>query len=353
MEQYEFVMRFKQWKCKRPVYTACAFWKNPSVTFTNFPDGDSVKDHDGIFKLLEKFAKQNYIMCAGTKGILDSPFSGSLGSTGLIWGHAYTILNIERNVAGRGLNMLQLRNPYGWGRECWKGDWSDESDLWDRNLDVKDALTFTAENDGVFWIDALDFFDNFHALWICCKDMGKDRAPHALTEISRKRSEMLQASAASKAYSVTRLADLVKVRSRGVLKVLDNVKKIGPGTHVHVEDMVSCAVVERIAVQGPYAGLVRVRFSDGSAFHVEPHVLQIDWLREGLRGSSLVFALCPWAYYFHRARGDKRLGNGGVFTSSNFWVCAGLSALALQRVVLTDEQRLVILRKTLGRWQRR
>ena len=59
-------------------------------------------------------------MSAGTPGSTENLPT----STGLITGHAYTILSAhEVNSRGQRVKLLRLRNPWGSGE--WKGQWSD------------------------------------------------------------------------------------------------------------------------------------------------------------------------------------------------------------------------------------
>jgi hypothetical protein len=48
---------------------------------------------------------------------------------GLIMGHAYSILDLDKVVRNnQEIRLIQLRNP--WGKDEWNGDWSDTSNLW-------------------------------------------------------------------------------------------------------------------------------------------------------------------------------------------------------------------------------
>ena len=51
---------------------------------------------------------------------------------------------------------MQLRNP--WGDFEWKGNWSDESDLWTE--DTKAQVDFKDE-DGLFWMSLEDMMKYF------------------------------------------------------------------------------------------------------------------------------------------------------------------------------------------------
>ncbi|XP_013102672.2 calpain-D [Stomoxys calcitrans] len=69
--------------------------------------------------------------------------------------HAYSVLDVK-DIHGH--RLLKLRNP--WGHFSWRGDWSDDSDLWTEEL--REALMPHGASEGVFWIsfeDVLNFFD--------------------------------------------------------------------------------------------------------------------------------------------------------------------------------------------------
>lgn len=75
--------------------------------------------------------------------------------TGIVSGHAYTILDV-RNVIdsqGKSQRIVQIRNP--WGKFEWNGAFSDNSPLWTDQL--KRQLNVTTEDDGIFWMRLEDF----------------------------------------------------------------------------------------------------------------------------------------------------------------------------------------------------
>ena len=49
----------------------------------------------------------------------------------------------------------------------WKGEWSDNSDMWEKHPEVKRFLRPESKDDGKFWISKEDFSNNFEAISIC------------------------------------------------------------------------------------------------------------------------------------------------------------------------------------------
>jgi calpain-15 len=89
-----------------------------------------------LFAKLEKYDQLNCLICASTPGEDVYTETGDRpprdDDTGLVAGHAYSLLRTARTPDGQCL--VQLRNP--WGAFEWQGDWSDSSPLWTEELKV-------------------------------------------------------------------------------------------------------------------------------------------------------------------------------------------------------------------------
>ena len=58
------------------------------------------------------------------------------------------------------MRLVKVRNP--WGSEVYSGPWCDECAEWDDvSQEVKDSLSFTSANDGVFYISVEDYHLGF------------------------------------------------------------------------------------------------------------------------------------------------------------------------------------------------
>jgi hypothetical protein len=100
--------------------------------------------------------------------------------TGIIGNHLYTILDVQLDVAGSGIDLIMLRNP--WGKTEWKGAWADESKEWAEHPDVDKVVKASeavksnevkrGKNDGIFWMAASDFAKIFSFIDCVLFDAG-------------------------------------------------------------------------------------------------------------------------------------------------------------------------------------
>merc|ERR1719440_1596823 len=97
-----------------------------------------------------------------------------IADSGLVQGHAYSILNAVELSTLPGLNLggalgatklVQLRNP--WGSFEWQGAWSDGSEEWRANPSIRLQLRPTSGDDGSFWMSWEDFSAIFEMIDIC------------------------------------------------------------------------------------------------------------------------------------------------------------------------------------------
>mmetsp|Transcript_43880 Transcript_43880/g.121994 ORF Transcript_43880/g.121994 Transcript_43880/m.121994 type:complete len:759 (-) Transcript_43880:115-2391(-) len=183
----EFMLNQGSWICLVPDFRSSnPHDKSNGMFYKNWPDGtsgDQGRPGSTVLKLLAEYDQKNYLMCCGSHAGSDK----DLNSFGVVQGHAYTIIAVELNVAGSGFDMLMLRNPWGTGE--WTGDWSDQSDMWTRYPNVKKTLGYEFADDGIFWIEASDFFKNYSSVMVCCKSMPKSRAKNAKEEKAKRQKE--------------------------------------------------------------------------------------------------------------------------------------------------------------------
>ena len=125
---------------------------------------DRVEDFSNLEAAWQKMYDANvkhYILTCFTKS---SDISEEKMCTGLVTGHAYSILDVREiiNAKGEPARVIKIRNP--WGKFEWNGDYSDNSPLWTpeqrQELDIKIA------DDGLFWMKLEDFIQYFQGVGI-------------------------------------------------------------------------------------------------------------------------------------------------------------------------------------------
>jgi len=125
------------------------------------------KTQDGCIDALYAYDKANYPMCC---------FSARDGNTaatradGFIDIHAYTLIRVEKNVAGSGVDMLLLRNPHG-TNELTRGMWVDDGPGWKKHPEIRKAIQPVFENDGAFWVEKSEFFKYVDYVTVLALDM--------------------------------------------------------------------------------------------------------------------------------------------------------------------------------------
>jgi len=144
-------------------------WSTDQVHEAEWGYVESTPSDEEVFAMIADADANDYLMCAGSHHGSDSDTDAS----GVVQGHAYTLLCVKENVCGSGINLLQLRNP--WGKGEWTGDWSDESDLWDAHPDIKEECGHEIAVDGLFWMTWEDFTEHYSTIYLCKKSMGASR----------------------------------------------------------------------------------------------------------------------------------------------------------------------------------
>lgn len=127
---------------------------------------DPILTGDQLFLYLNECDINQYLMSASIPSS-DNP-EGELErrKDGLVVGHNYSI--IQAYEAGE-FKMVELRNAWGPDLE-WNGDWSENSDLWDKHPDVSRTLEYTRaspDRDGAFWMSFHDFKCIFSCINVC------------------------------------------------------------------------------------------------------------------------------------------------------------------------------------------
>jgi len=127
--------------------------------------GDGNISRDRLFLKMIAWDKANYIVGAGTKGDSDSNSTG-----GMVDNHAYTVIATINDVAGTGIDMMKVRNPWGKG-EIENGRFDDDGPGWDEFPQIKKLLKPVVADDGIFWVTKEEFFEFFETIYVSASDM--------------------------------------------------------------------------------------------------------------------------------------------------------------------------------------
>ena len=88
-------------------------------------------DKEELFQKMCAWDKENYIVAAATSGA--GGFSSAGQDDGLVDDHAYSVIECHANVAGTGVDMMKVRNPWGKG-EIEDGQFDDDGPGWERKF---------------------------------------------------------------------------------------------------------------------------------------------------------------------------------------------------------------------------
>uniref|UniRef100_A0A3B4ULQ0 Calpain-1 catalytic subunit-like n=1 Tax=Seriola dumerili TaxID=41447 RepID=A0A3B4ULQ0_SERDU len=114
-----------------------------------------------LWELMYRAGSSNSLMGCGTP---QGTSANTVLPNGLVQGHAYTVTGMMSQ--GKLVNLVRLWNP--WGKGEWKGDWSDQSLLW-QTVSAHDRKTcHSVDDDGEFWMTMEDFCKFYTDLDICC-----------------------------------------------------------------------------------------------------------------------------------------------------------------------------------------
>lgn len=116
-----------------------------------------------FFSQLQWCDEQGYIMTLASTGQdVYSEGQGPSDDFGIVGGHAYSLISVK---LCKGFRLCQVRNP--WGDFEWGGDWSDQSDLWQKNPEVRETLQpALSKDDGLFWISYTDLLRVFTSVTV-------------------------------------------------------------------------------------------------------------------------------------------------------------------------------------------
>ena len=146
--------------------------KQPPMWQQDWPEvgggGEGAITGEELFHKLVAWDAADFIIGCASEGDNDR-----VKHDGIVDGHAYTVLQAFSNVAGSGVDLVQVRNPWGTG-EFAKGMWTDVNGLasgWQKYPKVKALLQPKVAEDGLFWMSKEEFYKYFKTVYLCAKSM--------------------------------------------------------------------------------------------------------------------------------------------------------------------------------------
>jgi hypothetical protein len=84
------------------------------------------------------------------------------------------VIDCRSNVAGSGFDLIQVRNPWGYGG-IENGLFAKNGRGWKKHPEIQQELEYVEleEDDGVFWVTKEEFFHHYHAIYLGAVDMKK------------------------------------------------------------------------------------------------------------------------------------------------------------------------------------
>jgi len=85
---------------------------------------------------------------------------------GLPYGHSYALIGtVEFQVGEDPIKLYKIRNPWG-SDNTYTGDFNDNDPFWTEYPELAEQANFTKANDGIFFIDHIDFMEVFETFTI-------------------------------------------------------------------------------------------------------------------------------------------------------------------------------------------
>jgi hypothetical protein len=137
----------------------------PEVGVGGGEDRDKELNEDELFLEMCAWDEVNYIVGAGTTGTSDEN-----ETDGMVDNHAYSVIESVSNVAGTGIGLIKVRNPWGRG-EIEDGMFDDDGPGWDEYPQIKFALNPVVADDGIFYLTKEEFFKYFQTVYLSASNM--------------------------------------------------------------------------------------------------------------------------------------------------------------------------------------
>ena len=134
--------------------------------------GGMTKSEDELFVKLSEWRNKNYMVAAITKGTNDQ-----IVNDGIAEAHSFSVLEAYCDLAGTGIHLLKLRNPWGKANgELVNGEFDKHKGPgWKNYPQIKSKVKpIKTEDNGVFWITKREFLQYFKEIFVCAVDTKKE-----------------------------------------------------------------------------------------------------------------------------------------------------------------------------------
>ncbi len=131
--------------------------------------GSEDLDQDSLFLRLCAWNDENFLIGTSSKGDSDRN-----DTNGVIDNHAYSVIDCRSNVAETGFDLIQVRNPWGYGG-IENGLFARNGKGWSQYPEILEALEYKdhEQDDGIFWVTKEEFFNHYQAIYLGAINMKK------------------------------------------------------------------------------------------------------------------------------------------------------------------------------------
>lgn len=182
---WHFTANNGQWTGTRPVYDGTSTYQSvQNISEGAWPDGGSgnqPKRNAEMWEIMRSWDEQQFMIVVGSAAQGKSD-SSSL-PCGIIYMHAYSVLQVKTNICGTGINLCQVRNPHGAGGQEPNLSWKDHDTKWQQYPQIAQECginTTGFDEDGLFWIQDTDFFgpssNHYNTIYMVKEQMTKRHA---------------------------------------------------------------------------------------------------------------------------------------------------------------------------------
>lgn len=140
-------------------------WKVPWPKLGD--DGNTELDEEELFLRMCAWDDENYLIGAASSGTSDRQQTG-----GIVDNHAYSVIDCRNDVAGTGIDLIQVRNPWGKG-EIKNGMFADKGRGWKKYPTIKKALNPVESDDGIFWVTKQEFFKHYETIYLSASNLTR------------------------------------------------------------------------------------------------------------------------------------------------------------------------------------